>query len=640
MIPLLGNISLILALLFVIAQVIAPPRFYRMGAISVFILVLAAFASLIYSYAVSDFSVLNVYNNSSSLKPMLYKITGAWGNHEGSMLLLVLILAGYNVVLVRDKGIKGLRDKGGINFSSSLSPSSLHPLTITAYLTQLLITAGFLSFLILTSNPFERIFPAPEDGLGLNPLLQDVGLAIHPPMLYLGYIGFSVAFSFAISALIHGETPASWAKTLRRYVLTSWGFLTLGIGLGSWWAYRELGWGGFWFWDPVENVSLMPWLAATALYHSLIVLEKRKAFALWAILLAIITFCLSLIGIFLVRSGVVSSVHAFASDPSRGVFILGFLGLTATLAFSLFAMRAGKFKESANFSAYSRETIILLNNIFFLTLSATVLLGTLYPIFLEVLSGTRVSVGAPYFNATFNYMAMLMLVFAAIAPSIHWENGGKISKKLTIPFIAGIISGFFTYMHGADATTIIATVIAGFLFAASLQIVVGFKGKPHFKKLPIRSYAVALAHAGAAVLIFGIAITTGFGVEKEKVMMQGEKLEFSGYEAVLVSGELGMGKNYLFRKANFRIFKNGDEIANLHPEIRVYPVEKSSTLEADIYYSLFSNIYAAVGEIDKDGVKYATRIYYKPMVNLIWLGCMMMALGGFLATIPKKKKEA
>jgi len=554
---------------------------------------------------------------------MIYKISGAWGNHEGSMLLLVLILCGYNLALVRNP----LYPKG-----------EQTSLTITAYLTQLLITAGFLAFLILTSNPFERIFPVPENGLGLNPLLQDVGLAIHPPILYLGYIGFSVVFSFAIAALIHGEAGAAWAKRVRVWALNSWGLLTFGIGLGSWWAYRELGWGGFWFWDPVENVSLMPWLAATGLYHSLLVLEKRGAFAVWSVLLAIITFCLSLIGIFLVRSGVVSSVHAFANDPARGVFILGFLGLIGITSFFLFGLRAGKLETAPNFSIVSRESLIMLNNIFFTTLSATVLLGTLYPIFLDMFSGTRVSVGAPYFNATFNYIAILMLIFTAFVPAIRWSDKGAITRREHLPtLIVGCIAGVITYIKGADFITIIALLVAAFLLAASLKSAIGFDKKIILRKLPMRAYAMILAHSGAAVLVIGIAITTAFGVEKEQVMEQGAKIDFAGYTATLEGGTLGMGKNYIFRRADFRIKEGEVEIAKLSPELRVYPVEGSSTMESAIYYTLFSNIYLAIGEIDKDGLKYATRVYYKPMVNLIWFGCLMMASGGLIAAWGRKK---
>ncbi len=634
MIPFIGNISLILSLLFVVVQVISPSRFYRKGAIAVFLLILFSFLCLIYSYVVSDFSVLNVYNNSHTLKPLIYRITGTWGNHEGSMLLLVLILCGYNLGLVYRLSFIVDRE------DNDKPQTTNHKLTITAYLTQLLITAGFLSFLILTSNPFARIFPAPEDGMGLNPLLQDIGLAIHPPILYLGYIGFSIAFSLSISALIHGEAGKEWAGRTRRWVLASWGFLTLGIGLGSWWAYRELGWGGFWFWDPVENVSIMPWLAATGLYHSLVASEKRNIFALWSILLAIITFCLGLIGIFLVRSGVVSSVHAFASDPSRGVFILGFLSLTGLCAFVLFALRAGKLARPASFPLMSRETIMMLNNIFFITLSSTVLLGTMYPIFVEVLGGARVSVGAPYFNATFNKIAIVMLVFTAIAPSLKWGGGEQNSnmKKMLLPLFVGMIAAICAYIKNADIFSVIAIFVAGFLLSASTQLLFNFsRNKPLLKKLPLRAYAMILAHAGAAILVIGIAVTSAFGVEKEQVLTKGQKLEFSGYEAVLEGGELGTGKNYIFRRAHFRIFKDGNEITSLYPEIRVYPIEQSSTIEADIYYTLFSNIYAAVGEIDNDGIKYATRIYYKPMVNLIWLGCVMMAMGALLAVLKKKE---
>lgn len=630
MIPIIGNISLIFSLLFVVLQVIAPPRFYRIGAVSVFFLVLTSFLCLIYSYVTSDFSVLNVYNNSSLAKPLLYKITGAWGNHEGSMLLLILILCGYNLRLVGRWSLVVDRNNDKLQTIND-------QLSITAYLTQLLITAGFLSFIIITSNPFERIFPVPINGLGLNPLLQDVGLAIHPPMLYLGYIGFSIAFSYAIAALIHGEADAEWAKTLKKWVLTSWGFLTLGIGLGSWWAYRELGWGGFWFWDPVENVSIIPWLAATGLYHSLIVLEKRGTFAVWSVLLAIITFCLSLIGIFLVRSGIVSSVHSFASDPSRGVFILGFIGLTGACAFFLFALRGGKLASNAKFPILSRETMMLFNNLFFITLSATVLLGTIYPIILEVISGVRVSVGAPYFNATFNSIAMVMLVFASFVPVIKWgkkenQESRKLElKKFIFPITASIISAVLAKLQHADILTIIAIFVATFLFLATAQI------SFNYKQLPLRAYAVIIAHCGAAVLVAGIAITSCFGIEKEQILYKGEKMEFAGYEAILVDGKLDNSENYVFRQAHFRILKDGNEITNLYPEIRVYPTEGSSTIEAAIYYTLFSNIYAAIGEVDPEGIKYATRIYYKPMINLIWLGCIMMAGGGFLAAWGKKK---
>lgn len=627
MIPIIGNISLIISIALVIMQVIAPQRFYRTGAISVFVLVLIAFSCLVYSHAISDFSVLNVYNNSSLAKPFLYKITGVWGNHEGSMLLLVLILCGYNLVLVnRLSFIIDGHDK---------RPITNDQLSITAYLTQLLVTAGFLAFIIITSNPFERIFPAPPNGMGLNPLLQDIGLAFHPPMLYLGYIGFSIAFSYAIAALIHGEVGTHWAKTMKKWVLTSWSLLTLGIGLGSWWAYRELGWGGFWFWDPVENVSLIPWLAATGLYHSLIALEKRGTFAVWSILLAIITFCLSLIGIFLVRSGVVSSVHSFASDPSRGIFILGFLALTGICSFSLFAIRANRLVNNIKFTLVSRETLMLINNLFFITLSATVLLGTIYPIILEVLSGIHVSVGAPYFNATFNYVAIIMLIFAAIVPSIRWDGNPDLHKlkirKLTLPLVFAGISSVAAIIMDSDIITILAIFAASLLFISTAQIAL------KYRNIPTYTYGIIIAHCGAAVLTIGIAIASSFGVEKEQILTKGEQISFAGYEAVLVDGALGSDKNYVFRQAHLRIFKGGNEVANLYPQIRVYPTEGSSTIESAIYYTLFSNIYAAIGEVDNEGTKYATRVYYKPMINLIWLGCVMMAGGGFFAVWGRKE---
>lgn len=625
MIPTIGNIALIFAMLTAIIQIFLPARFYKTGGAFVFFLIALAFVCLLYSYVVSDFSVLNVYNNSNTMKPLLYKITGTWGNHEGSMLLLVMILAGYNLIVARWTSAKENSD-----------------VNITTYLVQQVIMIGFLSFIIFTSNPFVRIYPVPENGLGLNPLLQDVGLAMHPPMLYLGYIGFSVAFSFAIAALIHGRINDDWILRLRKIVLTSWGLLTIGIGLGSWWAYRELGWGGFWFWDPVENVSLMPWLAAAGLYHALLALEKRGVYILWAILVSILTFCLSLIGIFLVRSGVISSVHSFASDPSRGIFILCFIGFVGLCAFTLFYLRAGRLQNSMkdyDVSIVSKESLLAINNIFFLTLSATVLLGTIYPIMLEIFTGAKVSVGAPYFNTTFVPIALLMLLFAAFTPNFSWGGLRKISYgKNTVSFIlALIISSFFVYKHGGVLAGI-AIFIAVFLFVASLQIIIAVNNKKLvIQKLPARTIAMVFAHAGAAILVIGITVTSSLGVEQEKVLKEGDSIKFANYEATLVKGGFGVGKNYIYKQAQLRVFKNGNEITNLYPEIRVYPIEGSSTIEADLYYTLFSNIYAAIGEVDSNS--YATRIYYKPMVNLIWLGCITMAIGGIMAAIAKRREK-
>ncbi len=624
MIPIIGNICLILSLLLVVLQIIADQKYYKPGAIIVFILLFISFLSLIYCYAISDFSVFNVYKNSHTLKPLLYKITGAWGNHEGSLLLLVLVLSGYNLVFILQKKI---------------SLAIGNNIKNTAYLSQLIITTGFLLFIITTSNPFITIYPAPQNGLGLNPLLQDIGLAMHPPMLYLGYIGFSIAFSYSIAALANQQAGANWAIIVKKWVLFSWSILTIGIGLGSWWAYRELGWGGFWFWDPVENASLMPWLSAIALYHALIAVEKKEIFTVWAILISIITFMLTLIGIFLVRSGIISSVHSFANDPMRGIFILCFIAFIGISSFTLFALRANKFINKQNFSVLSKEAFLFINGIFFITLSATVFLGTLYPIFVEIIGDTKVSVGAPYFNSTFNPIAIFMLFFAGLVPLLNHVNKEQIKNnyfKYIITSFGMVTLVILLIYKGVDLLVTLGLSVSLFVIAVSVISIIDPAEKFFLKRLSWRKYSMLIAHSGAAILAIGIIISCSYGVEKEKILKKNERIDFAGYSAQLIDTKDNIGKNYFSRAANFIVYRGEKEVTKLSPEIRLYPVEGSTTAEAAIYYNIFSNIYIAIGEIDEKGEKYATRVYYKPFINLIWFGCIVMAVGGIVRFITSR----
>jgi cytochrome c-type biogenesis protein CcmF len=628
MIPNIGFLLLVAALCLSLVQALYPSSLRVNGRLlgcrssltmMVAIFTAMSFSCLIYSYAVSDFSVLNVFNNSNTVKPFLYKITGTWGNHEGSMLLIVLILSLYNFAFMRFSGLENDL-KNDINRIQSF------------------ITTGFFGFIIFTSNPFETISPVPENGLGLNPLLQDIGLAMHPPILYIGYIGLSLGLSFSIVALVRGSADKTWAISLKKWTLFSWSFLTLGVGLGSWWAYRELGWGGFWAWDPVENASFMPWLAATAFLHSLIVMEKRETLKIWTILLGIFTFSLSLMGIFLVRSGVLTSVHSFASDPKRGIFILLFLGVVINASFILFALRAHKLKQQNDFALLSKEGSILIGNMLLVVACATVLLGTLYPIFLDIFSGHRVSVGAPYFNATFVPMILPVLLLAGISPMLKWskDNLREIWKKTYKLFAITLIAALLVYFIPDKKSWIAVVAISFSVFLIASMLNRFLEKMKSSGKISYTFCSMALAHIGVAVLVIGVTAVSIWGTEEEQVIKIEESIKIAGYDIKLKEMYIGADENYLMRQGVFLVTNpHGDELATLKPEIRYYPVEQSNTTESAIYYSLLSNLYVVMGDTDGKG-GFVVRVYNKPMINLVWLGCLLMAVGGVFGLLKQK----
>ena len=620
----LGNICLIIALALTILQAYPSFRKVKITSISILMLLIASFASLLYSHITSDFSLVNVYNNSHTAKPLIYKISGTWGNHEGSMLLLSLIIAIYGFAFCIFSKVDSDRKSIIIKIQG-------------------LVNSGFLSFIIFTSNPFDKMEVVPKNGLGLNPLLQDIGLALHPPMLYVGYVGSVICFAFAVEALIKGKIDKSWASSLKKWSLFSWSFLTFGIGLGSWWAYRELGWGGIWFWDPVENVSLIPWLSLTAFFHSLLVLEKRGFLAIWTILLAICTFAFSLMGIFLVRSGILTSVHAFANDPKRGMFILAFLGIIVFVSLLLFGLRAHRLSKKSDFGLVSKEGAILINNLLLSVSCVTVILGTLYPIFLDVLGGSNVSVGEPYFNATMPPITVGLLILAAIAPFLNWKESKLSSLKfvISIPFLAGVTCFIFLFSKTEDVISILAISVSVWLIFA-MMILLWKKGEfskyPNIKRLPLSFISMVMAHIGVGILIIGITVSSVWSVEKEEIMKHGQVMDLGGYQ--VISGDMYIitGGNYLAREGVFTVKNHeGDELATLLPQVRHYVAEDSNTTEASIYYSLFSNIYIAMGDSDGKG-GFVVRGYYKPLINLVWLGCLIMTFAAILSLFRWKKR--
>ncbi len=633
MIPEIGHFALILALLVALLQGSLPMlgaargradwmALARPTAVLQLVLVLIAFLALMQAYVTSDFSVLNVALNSHSAKPLLYKITGVWGNHEGSLLLWVLILALFGAAVSL--------------FGGNL-PASLRARVLGV---QAWIAVGFLAFTILTSNPFERLVPAPENGRDLNPLLQDPGLAFHPPMLYTGYVGFSIAFSFAIAALIEGKVDAAWARWVRPWTLAAWCFLTAGIALGSWWAYYELGWGGWWFWDPVENVSFMPWLMGTALLHTAVVVEKRDALKVWTILLAILTFSLSLIGTFIVRSGLLTSVHAFATDPERGLFILLLLFITIGGSLLLFALRAPALKAGGLFAPVSREGALVLNNLLLSVACATVFLGTLYPLFLEALGGGKVSVGAPYFNATFVPIMMPLVAVMALGPLLPWKRADLLGAlgRLKLAGLFTLLIGIATvYLHsGGPVLAWIGMALAAWLFAGTLTDWAGrvklFRAPleeswRRARGLPRSAYGMTLAHAGFAIAIAGITAAAAWEGEVVKIMKPGETLELAGYDYRLENVRTLRGPNYTSQTASFTVLDDGREVARLTPEKRLYDVQRTETTEAAIHTTGFADLYAVIGDPDGRG-GWTVRIYHEPLVPWIWAGSLIMVLGG------------
>jgi len=631
-----GHFALILALALALIQSIVPligARRHEGALMNValstapaqFAFTLLAFGALVSAHVSSDFSVINVYENSHSLKPLIYKVTGVWGNHEGSMLLWVLILALFGALVAV--------------FGNNL-PQTLRALVLSV---QGWIAAAFYLFILTTSNPFLRFARPPIEGRDLNPVLQDIGLAIHPPMLYLGYVGFSISFSFAVAALIEGRIDAAWARWVRPWTLLAWLFLTTGIAMGSYWAYYELGWGGWWFWDPVENASLMPWLAGTALLHSAVVMEKRNALKVWTILLAILTFSLSLLGTFLVRSGVLTSVHAFATDPTRGVFILAILATFIGGGLTLFAWRASSLAQGGLFAPISREGALVLNNLFLTTACATVLVGTLYPLVLEVLTGDKISVGAPFFNLTFGPLFVSLLVAVPFGPLLAWKRGDLLGAAQRL-VAAGIVSlvalaVVMAWTWGGAALAPLALGLAVFVVVGALTDLIERTGLFRLplvislrraRGLPRSTWGTAIAHAGLGLTLMGIVCETTWNSEKILTMKPDDTVVVGGYEATLTGFAQRQGSNYREVLATFKIRAGGEVIGEMTPSKRNFTTRGSSTTEAALLSRGLSQLYISLGDRNGDG-SIAVRIYHKPLVLLIWLGAVVMALGGALS---------
>ncbi len=637
----LGHFALVLALALALVQSVVPFAGARLGSLSLmrvgepvaitgFALVAAAFAALTLAYVQSDFSVLNVWENSHSAKPLLFKVTGTWGNHEGSMLLWVLILALFGAMVAA--------------FGRNLPPT----LRANVLAVQGLIASAFLLFILLTSNPFIRLQPAPMEGRDLNPILQDVGLAVHPPLLYLGYVGFSISFSFAVAALIDGRVDAAWARWVRPWTLAAWAFLTGGIAMGSYWAYYELGWGGFWFWDPVENASFMPWLSGTALLHSAIVMEKRSALKIWTVLLAILTFSLSLLGTFLVRSGVLTSVHAFASDPTRGVFILAILVFFIGGALALFAIRAAALAPGGLFHPISREGALVLNNLLLTTAAATVLVGTLYPLVIEAFSGDKISVGEPFFNLTFVPLFLPLLVAVPFGPMLAWKRGDLLAaaQRLQIAFVAAVIAGLLAFFmidreagFAAVGIALALWLLLGALTDLAMKSGVG-KVTPaaawrRFTGLPMSIFGTFLAHAGLGMTVLGVVCVTALETERILIMEPGQSTDISGYTLRFDGLSPFTGPNYTEDQAAFTIFSGGVVVDEIISSKRLYTARGMPTTEAGIKTMGFSQLYVSIGD-EAAGGGLVVRIWWKPLVTLIWLGALVMMAGGTVSLFDRR----
>ncbi len=572
-----------------------------------------------------DFSVLYVASNSNTALPLAYRLAGVWGGHEGSLLLWVLMLCVWMVAVAQ--------------FSRHL------PLVVLARILAVMgwVAVGFLLFMLLTSNPFERLFPVPAEGRDLNPLLQDPGMVFHPPTLYMGYVGFSVAFAFAVAALIGGELDAAWARWTRPWTTAAWIFLTVGIAMGSWWAYYELGWGGWWFWDPVENASFMPWLVGTALIHSLAVTEKRGAFKAWTVLLAILAFSLSLLGTFLVRSGVLSSVHAFATDPRRGLFILAFLLVVIGSSLALFAWRAQRIGLGARFGAFSREAALLANNVLLLVATAAVLLGTLYPLFLDALGLGKISVGAPYFDTVFVPLMAPLVFLMGVGPLLRWKQAElpplvtRLRWAAGVAVVAALGAGWLAGRIGLASSLglLMACWVAAAVVADLLERVGPLDGlRPvlaRLRRLPRAMVGMMLAHLGVAAFIFGVTMVRSYEVERDLVMSLGQSTEVQGYTFELRSLRDLRGPNYEAVQGLFTVRQGGRVVAEMRPEKRVYRVQRNPMTEAAIDAGLTRDLYVSLGEPQGGDGAWVVRVYVKPFVDWIWGGCLLMALGGAVA---------
>ncbi len=638
MYPELGQIALILALLLAVLLSVVPlagaltgrdslQAFARPLASGMFVFTGLAFAILTHAFIVDDFSVAYVANNSNSMLPWFYKFSAVWGGHEGSLLLWILMLTGWTLAVAV--------------FSRKL-PSTM----VSQVLSVMgMVCVGFFLFIIVTSNPFDRLLPnVPTDGQDLNPLLQDIGLIIHPPMLYMGYVGFSVAFAFALAALINGRLDAAWARWSRPWTTVAWSFLTIGIALGSWWAYYELGWGGWWFWDPVENASLLPWLSGTALMHSLAVTEKRGVFKSWTVLLAIVTFALSLLGTFLVRSGVLTSVHAFASDPERGSFLLMLLGITVVGSLALYAFRAPVVHVRSRYGSLSREIFLLLNNVLLVTATLLVAIGTLYPLVLDYLDMGKLSIGEPFFNTTFSPLAIAAGLLLGTGIFSRWKktDGGWLGRKLLWPLAVSLVASVAVIMMYGDFKP---WAFAGVFTAMWVTVATLWdlwdksssrKGRLHGLKRQTRSYwGMVLGHLGVAMVMAGATVVSNYGIERDVRMVPGDSAMVGDYQ--IVFKEIGdrRGANFTAQYGSFDVLLDGKKVSELHPEKRNYPVGMSVMTEADIDAGLFRDIFVAIGERISDEA-WAIRVQYKPLVRWLWLGSLIMAIGGFLAIADKR----
>ncbi len=634
--PELGHFALALAVAFAFAQAILPlwgawrrdARLMQAApglAVGQLVALGTAYAALVWASVADDFSVLNVAENSHTLKPLIYKISGTWGNHEGSILLWCLILSMCG----------GAVAAFGRNLPASLRARVIGVLGLSA--------CGFELFALLESNPFARLWPAPLDGRDMNPLLQDPGLAFHPPLLYIGYVGFAIPFAFAIAALLEGRVDAAWGRWVRPWTLAAWCCLTGGIALGSWWSYYELGWGGFWFWDPVENASLLPWLTGTALLHSAIVVEKREALKTWTILLAIGTFSLSLSGTFLVRSGILNSVHSFASDPSRGVFILGLLAIVIGGSLLLFALRAPALASSGLFAPVSREGSLVLNNILLCSIAAVVMTGTIYPLFADLLFGAKISVGPPFFNATVLPLAIPVFAAMSLGPALSWKRAdlGAAVLRLWWAAVAAVAAGLFALI-GMNALPALA-------FGAATWIILGALGEiverirlfripfaasaARLGAMPRGAFGTTLAHAGMGITIAGIA---GMSLAQESITLTrpGGSVQLAGYTFTLTDIHDAPGPNYESRVADLRVTRNGALVTELSPSRRAFPVQQITTTEAAIHTTGFSDLYAVLGD-ERDGAA-VLRLHYNPLAPWIWLGALVMAAGGGISLADRR----
>ncbi|MET3107310.1 cytochrome c-type biogenesis protein CcmF [Oxalobacteraceae bacterium GrIS 2.11] len=643
MIPEIGNFSLILALCLALLQGILPiagsfqnksrwMEIARPAAAGQFTFVTIAFICLVYSFITNDFSITYVASNSNSMLPVYYRIAGTWGGHEGSLLLWSEMLVLWT-------------------FAVATFSRQLPELMIARVLGVMgLISVGFLSFMLFTSNPFDRLFPVPSDGRDLNPLLQDFGMIVHPPMLYMGYVGFSVVFSFAIAALMGGKLDAAWARWSRPWTLVAWMFLTLGIFMGSFWAYYELGWGGWWFWDAVENASFMPWLVGTALIHSLAVTEKRGSFKNWTVLLAIIAFSLSLLGTFIVRSGVLTSVHAFATDPKRGLFILIFLAIVIGGSLLLYAIRAPKVGQGGSFSFFSRESMLLVNNVLFLAAAGTVFLGTMYPLVLDALNLGKISVGPPYFEAVFVPIMIPVLVLMAVGPFLNWKNADVRIVLHRLRWIAAAALAFAVCIGIVFAPSI--SVVMGIALAAWIFLATGLHlterlahapaGTPIWRRLasqPNSYWGMLIAHVGIAVFVVGVTLVKGMAISNDVSMRVGDSTSAGEYTFRFTDIREVKGPNYVAAQATFDVERGGKKIAVMKPEKRFFIVQQMPMTEAAINRGFTRDLYLSLGDETSPDV-WVVRVQHKPFVMWIWAGCLIIALGGAFAASDRRYRIA